>query len=557
MLFDNSRVVYISVDKKFNILSSDIFTDNLENYMLPLLRQDFISRVKNIEGNLIIFMVFLIDGEEYPTNVLVKRTEDGYDLAIYDTGIDTNHNRKQYIGYLEYDFKNSFILSFHFKGQDKKLMESLDYFAEANDDGIMIYAEHITSYISFARDIVSEKRKIFQVYVEGNLRWVLFEMTGINIDISHICYVAMVDVTDEINSQIAIIKKTFRDPLTDSLQKDSITQYITDYLTIYKNNPAMIAMVDIDYFKQINDTYGHSFGDLVLSKVCQSFKKNLSKYNGAQIGRFGGDEFLLFVPGISDYMETKELCAKIRAEIGKIHFPELKSFSLSCTNGITRYPLDGNCLDVLIKKADKALYRGKLKGRDCYIIYDQEKCGGINEGDTNLDLKEISKLLALKKERPDLVCKITSELILNPNCKEAIPKALDDFRVSYGLERLVFMYKINDTVKSYVSTTKEYKIPEDYTIESIDKYSEYFENNHLRLNNSSSIKFKNVFLQQMLLRFKIAALDMYRLVDDKGEMVGLLSFEMCSIKRTWVQNELQAFAYLREYLITYINKYVK
>lgn len=113
-------------------------------------------------------------------------------------------------------------------------------------------------------------------------------------------------------------------------------------------------MLDIDYFKQINDTYGHQVGDIVLQKVADSLKHNVRETDFA--GRYGGDEFMvLFTNANLDI--GKMIGEKISAKISNIeieNFPELK---VSISGGICQYHEEK--LDGLIARVDKELYKAK------------------------------------------------------------------------------------------------------------------------------------------------------------------------------------------------------
>jgi len=126
-------------------------------------------------------------------------------------------------------------------------------------------------------------------------------------------------------------------------------------------------IMDIDHFKEVNDTFGHSRGDEVLMSVGRELSKSFR--GGDIVGRLGGDEFMVFSPTLNGYdhvvQKAKELNDILRQEIeddGKI-------VNISVSIGIAIYPHDAENYDELYKKADKALYYVKEHGKNGYCVY--------------------------------------------------------------------------------------------------------------------------------------------------------------------------------------------
>ncbi len=124
------------------------------------------------------------------------------------------------------------------------------------------------------------------------------------------------------------------------------------------NLPISVIMIDIDHFKQINDTYGHAKGDEVLAKVAQIIRKQIRESDLAF--RYGGEEFLVALPGIS-LDEAVKIAERIREAIKNTNFGIRRKVTVSC--GITEYRA-GDTLKEFVKRADKALYTAKNRGRD-------------------------------------------------------------------------------------------------------------------------------------------------------------------------------------------------
>ncbi|MFA9373735.1 MAG: GGDEF domain-containing protein [Poseidonibacter sp.] len=119
-----------------------------------------------------------------------------------------------------------------------------------------------------------------------------------------------------------------------------------------------IIIIDIDYFKKVNDTYGHQVGDQVLIQFAKILKENIRKID--ILGRWGGEEFMIICPE-TDFQGTIKLAQSLRKIISKYNFPNIGNFSASF--GVSIYDGDEN-IDKIIARADNALYKAKANGRN-------------------------------------------------------------------------------------------------------------------------------------------------------------------------------------------------
>lgn len=164
--------------------------------------------------------------------------------------------------------------------------------------------------------------------------------------------------------------------ILDSLTKVVSRKYIVKYMEylIAENKPFAMAIIDIDNFKLINDYYGHVVGDQTLETIGAS----LIKYVGDDgiVGRYGGDEFVVVYEKATDYDSVHTFLAGIYRNdsvLRKTIDLENVSIFITGTSGSASYPKDANNYEELFEKADKALYRGKSKGRNCFIVFVYEK----------------------------------------------------------------------------------------------------------------------------------------------------------------------------------------
>ncbi len=125
-----------------------------------------------------------------------------------------------------------------------------------------------------------------------------------------------------------------------------------------------LLMLDLDHFKQVNDTYGHLVGDAVLKAVAQSIISAV-RGRGDAVGRFGGEEFVVLLPGISQ-PDIGAVAERIRRAISALAVPagQLSVTGLTVSIGIAVYPTAGASLQRLLDAADTALYHAKATGRN-------------------------------------------------------------------------------------------------------------------------------------------------------------------------------------------------
>jgi diguanylate cyclase (GGDEF)-like protein len=162
--------------------------------------------------------------------------------------------------------------------------------------------------------------------------------------------------------------KAIHDSLTGVIARPFILSFIHDLIS--RGVPFTLAIMDLDNFKRVNDDYGHKAGDMVLSDAAAS----LREYYGEDgvIGRFGGDEFLAVYLKSVDYDTLHTFYKRLFMPGGAfrrtIHLQDASIF-LTATVGSASFPKDAEQFDDLFQQIDKVLYRGKAKGRNCFIIY--------------------------------------------------------------------------------------------------------------------------------------------------------------------------------------------
>lgn len=159
------------------------------------------------------------------------------------------------------------------------------------------------------------------------------------------------------------------DSLTGLYNKEASNYKIEHRLsTRGVGNLCALLYIDIDDFKLINDTYGHVFGDSVIKRVSECIKKLLVEERFA--GRVGGEEFIIFIKELRSIEDAEEVALSLCGMINDIKMPKVEGFQLSVSVGIAICPMHGTTFHEILEHADKALYKAKRKGKNCYMFYD-------------------------------------------------------------------------------------------------------------------------------------------------------------------------------------------
>jgi diguanylate cyclase (GGDEF)-like protein len=128
-----------------------------------------------------------------------------------------------------------------------------------------------------------------------------------------------------------------------------------------------VLFVDLDYFKQINDSYGHEAGDQVLLQVAKRMEGSVRSVD--TVSRFAGDEFTLILPNINSAQDLNQVAAKLRHELDRPVAFNALSLNISASIGGAIYPDDADDMELLLQAADQAMYHAKTQGRNCFQLY--------------------------------------------------------------------------------------------------------------------------------------------------------------------------------------------
>ncbi len=171
---------------------------------------------------------------------------------------------------------------------------------------------------------------------------------------------------------LSVISRTAgHDPLTLLPNRALLHDRLTQALALARHHASRLALLflDLDQFKQINDTYGHAVGDQALQQV--ALRLGQAVRAGDTVSRHGGDEFLILLGELAQAADADSLAGKLLAALAEPLRIGGQALQLSASIGISIYPDDGKSIDDLIAHADAAMYEAKQKGPGRFVRYGQ------------------------------------------------------------------------------------------------------------------------------------------------------------------------------------------
>ncbi|HWZ86751.1 MAG TPA: EAL domain-containing protein [Thermoanaerobaculia bacterium] len=179
----------------------------------------------------------------------------------------------------------------------------------------------------------------------------------------------VIDISERKRAEEQVKHLAFHDPLTNLpnrlLFNDRLTLAVAQ---AHRHNQRLaVLFLDLDRFKTINDSLGHSVGDELLRQVAERIQEHVRE--GDTVARLGGDEFTLLVPGISAEEDAAKIARKICEAIHDPFWIDGRELFVTTSVGVSVYPSDGHDSETLVRNADSAMYRAKDQGRDNYQLY--------------------------------------------------------------------------------------------------------------------------------------------------------------------------------------------
>lgn len=169
----------------------------------------------------------------------------------------------------------------------------------------------------------------------------------------------------------------YHDQLTGLPNRVSMNDRLNGLIGKDASGKKAVLFIDIDNFKYVNDTMGHSFGDKLIVKVSERLGSLLEK--NQTIFRWGGDEFIIIADGFEKVEDMEKLAVKILKQFKSTFEIGSSSLYITVSIGVSIYPFHGNNADELLKNADIAVYKAKEEGRNRIVFYNEPMNEAVSE----------------------------------------------------------------------------------------------------------------------------------------------------------------------------------
>ncbi len=214
-----------------------------------------------------------------------------------------------------------------------------------------------------------------QVYSrDGSKKWLLANVRGVsNADGRVVLHEGTVeDITERKAAEQRVQFLAYYDALTELPNRALLRDRILVALASARRHHEKVALLflDLDHFKTINDSLGHSVGDLLLKEVAERLKKWTRAPD--TVARLGGDEFLVLMTAIHDTADALEVADRIVKSMATEFVIQGHSLNVTCSLGISIFPDNGEDIEALFKHADLAMYSAKEHGRNTIQVFTQE-----------------------------------------------------------------------------------------------------------------------------------------------------------------------------------------
>ncbi|WP_373898078.1 diguanylate cyclase [Haloimpatiens sp. FM7315] len=242
--------------------------------------------------------------------------------------------------------------------------------------------------------VIKDGRKIFfsaamhKDLLDNNSKNLNLKISRIRKDNSNFILIEFINVTNEflrinqlkmyidelyyLNKKLKVKEKiinklAYYDELTGLANRALFHKMAKELCQNEKSNtsPLGLLFIDVDNFKYINDTYGHEKGDKVLKSIAKILTKSSRKKD--VVSRFGGDEFLILMPFLDDATECRNVASEIIKNIN-LTFNSISDVKVSLSIGVSVFENCKDCIDKLLLKADKAMYKTKNQGGNGYYF---------------------------------------------------------------------------------------------------------------------------------------------------------------------------------------------
>lgn len=329
------------------------------------------------------------------------------------------------------------------------------------------------------------------------------------------------------------VEGSYVDPLTRILNKRAVTDYAEE--AVASGERIALVLIDIDNFKDVNDTYGHLFGDQVIAATADIAKKVVGE-NGA-VGRIGGDEFMAVLKKYKDELDLRNYLRTIKTRAAALFQDRLNGNKLSCSIGAARAGIDADDYKGLFRIADKALYIAKQKGRNRFIIYKPELHGQVNVSGDDYDMMEVRDSFYSDRDMNRLN-ELLADMVINGSSR--LPGLLEHAAHTLMVDRLVVI--CGEKRRVLAAYPADYLLEEEnLQILERQQYLEMFKDDMLMITNVNMLEYSMPEVYALYRRNGVLSLMQHLMRDSEGRCTGMMFAEECTNMRHFPKLALQLF----------------
>lgn len=334
------------------------------------------------------------------------------------------------------------------------------------------------------------------------------------------------------STAMEIMNELQYDSLTGVYNKKTITEYAKKRLAEEKEKRIVIAILDVDHFKSVNDTFGHLYGDKVLARVGGRLKEIVGE--DGVIGRIDGDEFMIVFNGLDDDQVLRGMLRAIRTQIKWEFAEDFENLSITCSIGASIFPVNGRDYESLFKKADCCLYIAKEKGRDRYVFFRDEMHRASYEAMLNK-----SQLNAMNNPREIRELKNIASFMESAmtDSRKAVLDAMRHMKDTFGIDNINIYY--GEGMKKVYSFGSDIPEAQDAMYVFSEEFQALIGENERFLQIGFADTFSDItpdFCGRMKSERIASTIQCY--IGDKRNIKGLVTFNKCREASQWANYEI-------------------
>ncbi|MDF1523243.1 MAG: diguanylate cyclase, partial [Trueperaceae bacterium] len=180
------------------------------------------------------------------------------------------------------------------------------------------------------------------------------------------------DALGKVEAEVEIQRLAYADPVTGLANRTLLRDRLEQALPLAARSGSLVGvmLIDLDAFKEVNDTVGHGAGDELLRLLAERLAGRVRRYD--TVARFGGDEFVVVVPQVARPEDVQAVAGHVMSAFGEPFVIQGQEFFVTASAGVAVYPVDGEDADTLIKNADLAMYAAKARGKHRHVFCSPE-----------------------------------------------------------------------------------------------------------------------------------------------------------------------------------------